>query len=313
LRRTITPPRPTPPPEPSATSRGSKPTAPSRAAEPEDLPVIQDGDFAPELVVLAPGVFMMGSTEPERRWAIEQGSGRGWVDVEKPQHRVAIPKPFAVGKYALTRGQFAAFVEATAHNMSGGCAIFDETGDKWEHSPMADWRSPGFGWQTDHHPVVGVSWEDAKAYVEWLGRETGQPYRLPSEAEWEYACRAGTTTAYHVGSGITHFDANFGNKVGKTVEVGSYAPNDWGLYDMHGNVWEWVDDCRNDSYKGAPEDGSAWASGDCSRRVLRGGSWGFDPGDLRSARRGRVLPDLRVNGLGFRVARTLSGSESVTP
>jgi formylglycine-generating enzyme required for sulfatase activity len=301
LRRTITPPQPAPtpkpratsrpgatPPKPPASSRESKPTSPSRAAGPHDLDIIQDGDFAPQLILLPRGEFMMGSADGDARAD----------DDEKPQHRVRIGYRLAVGRYAVTFEEWDRYADDAA----------------WPRSKHLEPYSPADeGWGRGARPVINVSWEDIQGYLRWLSGKTGQRYRLLSEAEWEYACRAGTTTAYHVGSGITHFDANFGNKVGKTVEVGSYAPNDWGLYDMHGNVWEWVDDCRNDSYKGAPEDGSAWASGDCSRRVLRGGSWGFDPGDLRSARRGRVLPDLRVNGLGFRVARTLSGSESVTP
>jgi formylglycine-generating enzyme required for sulfatase activity len=205
----------------------------------------------------------------------------------------------------VTRGQFAAFVEAMAHDMRGGCWI-NTGGDKWEQSPTADWCSPWFE-QTDHHPVVGVSWEDAKAYVEWLGRETGQPYRLPSEAEWEYACRAGTTTRYSWGDDPpTPEHANFGRNKGGTTAVGSYPPNPWGLYDMDGNVLEWVEDCWNESYSGAPRDGSAWTSGDCSLGVVRGGSWLDLPGLLRSAFRGRNVRLFRNNNLGFRVARALT-------
>jgi formylglycine-generating enzyme required for sulfatase activity len=162
--------------------------------------------------------------------------------------------------------------------------------------------------------VIEVSWDDAKAYVNWLKRETGHPYGLLSEAEWEYACRAGTTTPYSWGDEITPENANYGRNVGKTTEVNTYPANPWGLHDMHGNVWEWVEDCWNDSYQGAPSDGSAWTSGDCSRRVLRGGSWFDEPVLLRSAIRFRNLTGLRVNGSGgFRVARTLSLRESVTP
>ncbi len=137
---------------------------------PEPGTELRDAPWCPELVVVPAGAFMMSSTEPERRWAIGQGAKREWVDWEKPQHRVVIPERFAVGKYAVTRGQFARFVEATGHDMSGGCWIWTE--DKWEQSPTADWCAPGFE-QTDDHPAVGVSWDDAKAYVEWLGRETG--------------------------------------------------------------------------------------------------------------------------------------------
>jgi formylglycine-generating enzyme required for sulfatase activity len=160
--------------------------------------------------------------------------------------------------------------------------------------------------------VVCVSWEDAKTYVEWLGKETGQLYRLPSEAEWEYACRAGTTTRYWWGDDSpTPEQANFGMNVRRTTEVGFYPANPWGLHDMHGNVWEWVEDCWNDSYEGAPNDGSAWTSGDCSRRVLRGGSWNYEPELLRSALRSVDLTGGRDNYVGFRVARTLSLRQSV--
>jgi formylglycine-generating enzyme required for sulfatase activity len=278
---------------------------------PEPATVLRDAPWCPELVVVPAGAFMMGSTEPERRWAIAQGAMREFVDQEKPQHRVAIPEPFAVGRHPVTRSQFATFVEATGHDMSGGCWIW--TGEKVEQSATADWCAPGFE-QTDEHPVVGVSWEDATAYVEWLSRETGQPYRLLSEAEWEYACRAGTTTRYSWGDDPpTPERANFGGNMDGTTAVGAHPPNSFGLCDMHGNVLEWVEDCWNESYAGAPNDGSAWTSGDCGRRVLRGGSWLDNPGTLRSVDRGWGEPGNRKSGVGFRVARTLSRSESVTP
>ena len=153
-----------------------------------------------------------------------------------------------------------------------------------------------------------MSWLDAQAYVEWLSHKTGWRYRLPTEAEWEYAARAGTTTRYAFGDAITPKDANYSeSKLGKTTEVGSYPPNAWGLYDMHGNVWEWVEDVWHDSYEGAPTDGARGRDeGNSSRyRVLRGGSWDSAPGGLRSALRVGIGPDDRVDDLGFRVARTL--------
>lgn len=287
--------------------RSRKPASPKAGTMFRDI----DEFWCPELVVIPAGSFLMGSTEPERRWAMQQDAQREWVNREKPQHKVSIAAPFAIGKCPVTRGQFARFVEATSHDMSGGALVW--AGSQWEQSPSTDWCSPGFG-QTDLHPVVCLSWKDAEAYVRWLSRETGQPYRLLSEAEWEYACRAGTTTRFSWGDEApTPKQANFGAKVGKTTEVSSYAPNPWGLFNMHGNVWEWVEDCANNTYEGAPEDGSAWTRGDCSLRVQRGGSWSNLPRYLRSAFRMWGTSDARVEYVGCRVARTLSQSESGTP
>jgi formylglycine-generating enzyme required for sulfatase activity len=161
--------------------------------------------------------------------------------------------------------------------------------------------------------VINVSWDDAKAYVGWLSAQTGHPYRLLSEAEWEYACRAGTRTRFWWGDEITPENANYGINVGKTSEVGRYPANPFGLCDMHGNVWEWVEDGWHDSYDGAPNDGSAWIAGEDSRRVLRGGSWIELSGSQRSACRLWYDSGDRNYFLGFRVARTLSRSEGVTP
>ena len=150
------------------------------------------------------------------------------------------------------------------------------------------------------------SWKDAHSYMSWLSRKTGKQYRLLSEAEWEYAARAGTRTRYSFGDEITPSDANYGWNTRKTQPVGSYEANGFGLYDMHGNVWEWVQDCQNGSYAGAPMDGSAWERGDCSRRVWRGGSWLFNPRVLRAANRGGFVTGGRSYDVGFRVARMLT-------
>ncbi len=298
LRRTIAPREAPPlPPPPTARRELATPSRP-RPAEPDDLTVIRNGEFAPELVVLPRGEFTMGSTEAERQWAITQGARREWLDWEKSQRRIGIGYRPAVGRSPVTFEEWDRYAE-------------DEAWHRARH--VEPYRPSDRGRGRGKRPVVYVSWEDIQGYLRWLSGRTGHRYRLLSEAEWEYACRAGTTTAYHVGPGITNYDANFGGKVGKAVEVGSYAPNDWGLYDMHGNVWEWVEDCWNESYEGAPADGSAWTSGDCSRRVLRGGSWGDQPVDLRSANRDWDNIRDRKNDLGFRVARTLSGSESAAP
>jgi formylglycine-generating enzyme required for sulfatase activity len=241
----------------------------------------------PEMVVAQAGTFMMGAPddEPERRPA------------ESPRHEVTFARPFAVGRHAVTRGQFAAFVKATNH----------KTSDRW--------RNPGFQ-QDDSHPAVCIRWEDVSAYAAWLAGITGQPYRLLSEAEWEYAARAGTSTPFWWGGSITPAQANYdgrslyagGGSKGEfrrgTVPVGSFDPNAWGLYNVHGNVWEWCEDTWHDTYAGAPTDGSAWVSqgtkGGC---VVRGGSWVDLPGDLRAAQRDGNAVEYDL--IGVRVARTL--------
>ena len=270
---------------------------------------LASGGDGPEMVVIPPGVFRMGCV-----------SSRDCEDSEHPVHEVRIASPFALSKHEVTVGGFARFVDATGHRTSDSCWTY-EAGE-WKDRSGWNWRSPGFG-QTDGHPVVCVNWGDAVAYVAWLSRETGEAYRLPSESEWEYAARAGTTTKYHFGneeSGLcrygNHADAsssfswrNQGCSDGVglgTAPVGSYGANGFGLHDVHGNVWEWTVDCWNDSYVGAPSDGRAWERGDCAKRVLRGGSWFNFPGFLRSAYRSRVAPGNRSGFSGFRVARTLT-------
>ena len=232
----------------------------------------RDFDAAPEMVIVPAGEFWMGSKDGE-------GSGK-----ERPRHKVTIANPFAVGKYPVT------FAEWDAALAAGGV----------KHKPKTDW---GRGRQ----PVMRVSWDDAQAYVEWLSARSGQPYRLLSEAEWEYCCRAGSTTAYSFGDNITKQQAQFSqgnwNSGGKTAEVGSFPANAFGLHDMHGNVWEWCQDCWNGNYVNAPTDGSVWTTGDCSRRVLRGGSWSDGPRTLRAARRSGCPASGRFIHGGFRLAR----------
>ena len=225
---------------------------------------------APEMVTLEGGTFTMGSPKGEE----------GRDDDEGPQHEVPLAT-FAIGKHEVT------FDEWDLCVADAGCAWTDDD-----------------GWGRGRRPVINVSWDDAQAYVTWLSRETGQPYRLPSEGEWEYAARAKTTTRYSWGDDPpTPEQANFGRNVSKTTEVGSYPANPWGLYDMQGNVWEWVEDCYHDSYAGAPNNGSAWTKGNCIRRVRRGGSWGNGPDDLRSASRDGFIHSFRNFGIGFRVAK----------
>jgi formylglycine-generating enzyme required for sulfatase activity len=237
----------------------------------------------PEMVRLRPGAFQMGSTpaDPEHE------------PDEAPQHRVTIGYAVALGKYEVTRAEFAAFVEASGHRTAG------------------DWRNPGFN-QTDRDPVVNVTWDDAQAYVAWLSRTTGKTYRLPTEAEWEYAARAGTATARYWGDSRADAcrhanadDAAFGCSDGfkHTAPVGQFRSNGFGLHDMLGNVWEWTADCWNADHSGAPANGQARLSGDCARHTVRGGSWGSSSGDVRSAGRTRGPPSPR-NFVGFRVARS---------
>ena len=259
-------------------------TAEDRALRPKDL--FKECSDCPEMVVVPAGQFMMGSL------LVEQGS----EDDERPQHRVTFAEPFAVGRFAVT------FAEWDACVAEGGCKRY-RPGDQ--------------GWGRGRRPVINLWLEDARAYVAWLSEKTGRNYRLLSEAEREYVTRAGTTTPFWWGDTISTEQANYdgdftygcsrrkGEYRRKTVPVDSFAPNPWGLYQVHGNVYEWVEDCWNRNHIGAPSDGSAWITGDCARRVMRGGSWQFAPWHLRSAARGAVAiaADFRV--VGMRVARSL--------
>ena len=247
--------------------------------------VFRDCRDRPEMVVVPSGSFMMGSPSSEE----------GRDDDEGPVHRVRIPRPFAVGKHEVT------FAEWDACVRGGGCGGY---------------RPDDRGWGRGRRPVIEVIWNDAKSYVRWLIGKTGKRYRLLSESEWEYAARAGTRTPFHTGRTISTDQANYSGNYTygsgrkgvyrkKTVPVGSFDANGFGLHDMHGNVWEWVEDCWNGSYAGAPSDGRAWESGSCGRRVSRGGSWYNSPWYLRSADRSRVDSGVRISYNGFRVARTL--------
>ena len=249
----------------------------------------RDCEACPEMVVVPAGSFTMGSPASEE----------GRYDDEGPQHRVTISQPFAVGRYEVTFSEWDACVSA------GGCN---------RHRPDDE------GWGRGRRPVMNVSWDDAKSYVSWLSRKTGKRYRLLTEAEWEYAARAGTTGPFHFGNTISTDRANYngnytygsgskGVSRRKTVPVGSFPANRFGLHDVHGNVWEWVEDCwhGHDSYAGAPSDGSAWTTGgECGRHVLRGGSWDYRPRGLRSAYRYWLATGNRDDNDGFRVARTLT-------
>ena len=224
------------------------------------------------------------------------------LENERPVHEVRIAAPFAVSVYEVT------FEEWDACVAGGGCGHRPKDG----HFPENSER-----WARGNRPVVNVSWNDAQEYVAWLSREAGKPYRLLSEAEWEYAARAGSTTKFSWGDEIAPDRANYcddcqsrGRWDHKSPKpVGAFAPNAFGLHDMHGNVFEWVEDCWNESYDGAPTDGSPWTSGDCEFRVKRGGSWtnSWEDGhSLRSAYRSRSFNCDRHFTIGFRVARTFA-------
>ena len=232
----------------------------------------QDCGFCPQMVVVPAGSFTIGG------------------ESEGPRHRVAIRRQFAVSKYEITFAEWDACVQA------GGCGGH-RAGDR--------------NWGRGQRPAIYVSWRDARSYVRWLRKFLGQPYRLLSEAEWEYAARAGTRTAYSWGVAAGRNRANCkgcGSRWDgrKTAPAGTYPPNAFGLHDMHGNVREWVQDCWHPGYRGAPADGSAWTErGGCKKRVLRGGSWSDIPWDMRSARRLSGRWKDRNSKTGFRIALTL--------
>jgi len=228
--------------------------------------------------VLPAGKFTMGSP------ATEQGR----FDVEGPQHEVTFARAFAVSKFDVTFAYWDACVSV------GACPAVSDAG-------------MGRG----DKPVINVNWDDAQTYVAWLSKMTGKPYRLLTEAEWEYAARAGATSPYIWGADVGFENTNCDTCGSKwddkeTSPVGSFAANNFGLYDMVGDVWQWLQDCHHANYVGAPLDGSAWTGGDCASRVIRGGSWLNPPQLLRTANRYRYGPDFRASDLGFRVGRTIA-------
>lgn len=292
--------------------RTQQPSSPSLTATSNGTrPTFRDCEACPEMVVLPEGLFLMGGAPTDkRRW-----------NVELPQHLVRITKPFAIGKYEVTVDEFAAFVDATGYEPAARCNVFVLDLDRWV-AKSTTFRDPSY-LQSRSHPVTCISWVDAKAYTAWLGEKTGKPYRLPSEAEWEYAARGGTTTPLSFGDyshkricdyakfadASTRFawrdetcNSNFGHGA---APVGQHQPNPWGLHDMHGNVWEWVEDCWHASYNGAPGDGAPWLEGnggDCAHRITRGGSWRNAIQDLRVTARLRYPTIHAAQVRGFRVA-----------
>lgn len=256
--------------------------------QPIDAESFRDCAQCPEMVIIQPGSFVMGS-EP---WPASPALTRDAA----PRHTVKIVDRFAVGRFEVT------FAEWDACVSDGGCP-----------NPPPD--DEGFG--RGDRPVLNVSWDDAQLYVAWLSTRTGGIYRLLTEAEWEYAARASTTTPYFWGERASHMHANYGKSkccIGRvwrrdrwhgTAPVGQFPPNRWGLYDTQGNVYEWVQDCYANSYEGASPDGSTRLISECPHHVIRGGAWYSDPGRIRSAYRAYQTPDKRDRVIGLRVAKTL--------
>lgn len=283
-----------------AAAMTTPPVAPAPVA-PGAGTAFRDCTECPEMLMMPVGSFVMGSPFNESRREADEG----------PQRTVKIAQRFALGRYEVTVDEFAAFVRETSYAAAGGCYVWN--GSQWLQKASTDWKNPGYA-QTGASPVTCVNWRDAKAYAGWLAKKTGKSYRLPSEAEWEYAARAGTATPFNTGAFIQPAQANYNSTVSYAgsetllsragpVAVGSYPPNAFRVHDMHGNVWEWTEDCYNARYDGAPADGTAWLFGDCRRRALRGGAWSSPPWEVRSAARYPALAADRFAGrVGFRVA-----------
>jgi formylglycine-generating enzyme required for sulfatase activity len=287
--------------------------------------VFSDCADCPKMVVIPAGSGLMGSTIEED---VSEMVPARFAITEKPPHAVRIAKPFALGRDEITKAQFAAYLKDSGVLAPGGdCMAWDKTTQKWGRSPDNTWTNPGFA-QTGNDPVVCVSWMEAANYAAWLAQKTKKPYRLASEAEWEYAARAGSTTVRDWGNGRdvacakanvydTEAAAFMRTKPGAnenfqcqdpfmfTAPVGSFPPNKFGLNDMLGNAWEWTADCWHENYQGAPRDGSAWVEPGCKQRVGRSGSWGAEPWALRIAHRRGNAAEFKFSSLGFRVARDL--------
>ena len=300
---------PVAPPQMASADPAAKAPPPTRPApvKRRSGDTIKDCEACPEMIVVPAGSFSMGSPASEAGREPDEG----------PQHKVSIGAALAVGRGAVTVRQIEAFVRETGRKGLDSCRAF--VAGAWADRPDFSFRNPGFP-QTPDHPAVCISWSDAKAFAAWLSGKAGATYRLPTEAEREYFTRAGTTTPFWWGDRITPDQANFdatltyaGGKPGEyrraTRPVFDFEPNLWGLSQVHGNVAEWVEDCWAKSYDGAPADGSARLTGDCSKRVLRGGAWGYSPKDLRSAYREAVQADQRYYHVGFRLVRELKADE----
>jgi formylglycine-generating enzyme required for sulfatase activity len=271
--------------------------------------------FCPKMKVVPAGDYIIGSPGDDRNRFYGEG----------PQLHITIGRPFAMGVFHVTVDEFSVFAAETHYKTKSTCVTFED--GKQQERENRSWQNPGFA-QGGMQPVVCLSWGDAQAYAAWLSHKVGHAYRLPTEAEWEYAARATTKTQYSFGDDEKDM-CRFGNGADQTARsglqgsenwtlfpcrdgyvytapVGTYLPNAFGLYDMHGNAWQWLEDCWHENYQGMPRDGTARLSGDCTRRVLRGGSYGDIPRVLRTAYRNWAVSSLRGNTIGFRVARDVT-------
>jgi len=292
-----------------------------------DVQSFRDCPACPEMVVIPTGSFVMGTPSSE------VDASRAPAETQAIAVRIA--RPFALGRNEVTRGEFAEFLRESGYEMRPGCRTWDPALTRFSDDGRRDWRSPGVPAEpTDSHPVSCVAWADAEAYARWLAQKTRQRYRLPSEAEWEYAARAGTSTlrfwgdAPQDGCGYANtYDltsraayklgwpaAGCSDGYADVAPVGQFQANAFGLNDMIGNVWEWTEDCATGSYVGRPRDGSAWTwLGGCQRRVIRGGGWLSEPDSSRSGFHGDADSSDRADFIGFRVALDLGDSDRRSP
>ena len=285
----------------------------------------RDCSDCPTMIAIPAGTFEMGSSDSER---VREAVPKAFADREMPLHRVTIAKPFALSQNEITRSQYARFVADSKRPDPESCGVFDAKRDSWAPRPGFSWHKTGFS-QTDDHPAACISWNDAHEYAAWLALRSGQPYRLATEAEWEYAARGGTTTTRYWGDAAEPgcLRANIMSSAtfaalgspkswtGKlvctaahsfTMPVGSFAPNPFGLNDMIGNIFEWTADCYHPTYAGAPTDGSEWTQSECQQRMPRGGAFHSALWLARAAfRGGPVPPDVHPVASGIRVARDL--------
>lgn len=296
--------------------------APAPAQQPAPPAAPRDCPVCPELAVVPPGNFLMGSA-PD---VLEADAAAG----ETPAIAISLARPLQVSRWEITVGEFRRYVEATGAEPAPGCRV--RAGGQWVQERDRSWRDPGFALPPqDDEPVVCVNWDDARAYAEWLARESGRRYRLPSEAEWEYIARGGTSFPRYWGehdsgeSAVLSLACDHANVYDSSAvaahrfpwpnarcsdhaiavaAVGRYRPNAFGVFDIIGNVREWVMDCFTASHAGRPEDGRAWTwQGGCEQKGVRGGSWASRPRAARAAARGAEATALRQSDLGFRVVR----------